>query len=1354
MYPKIEPITGNIELVENSGVQFVDYDAMVNWDDEDKLSHINAIKKSKFFIDKSSDTLVRYAHKISSTVEHFDPTIGANKIVEYGSHEDEFDIKLQDSLQLFDGVWFPIPYLNEVLNGNSYGPTNWARARIVKINPKEIDPEVIKNYLKSKGLAQEALQGVQYGDDDFDDLSSDDDVTDYQAPVAAPQRKLELPKNTDYYRIVLAFDTKSQEFDKGYVYFSPTDRDINSQTAFIFSYNDERSINFLRPMNGGKDWVNEWAGKVFSDLYDERIDNKANAQKIENLMLSRKEHQAHYLNLLAFLGYIVKPAPVKFIARNNSKNAVDVSLILDIGNARSCGIMVEQSNSSNAGEAKFSDTYPLLLRDLNAPERVYNESFASRIEFAEPNFEYDNLSSRSGSTNAFEWPSLVRVGQEASKLAALKSGNEGNTGLIAPKRYLWSTDPFSKECWRFNCYSYQIKSKKLRKEQKKKQSQPNRARLGGSVGMYFNTYGRAYFALDKNDLMLDNLDSRYSHNSTMTFMLIEIFLHALTQMNSMAQRNKTTSKSVPRQLKSIILTTPPCLSIEEKELYRACVYEALGILWKSMGFDKTKDPMSFDCYTESQLTLLKAENLINQPLIDPPVPEVHMDWDEAESGQVVYIYNESQYSFHGHGDSFIKYLRRPMTGQRIGEKLTDSENNELNSARIASLDIGGGTTDLVIKDYSFKKNASYSSSDIIPHDIFKDGFKIAGDDILHDIIKYCIINRLAYPFAKRRIQYKPILNELVGDSNTSDAATEMLRSQFTQQILVKIAYKIMFHLEHLDPYLDSYKVRGTVEDFILDREYVWDEKNQQPLKVLPNNIKRPGRFDLPTKEVIDFVNDVMSRGLPNFSIMDFKFSFDIAKINRAILEGSRFDICRILSKLCEVITTYNVDLLLLTGRASKIPAIRSFFLQRLNVPSSRIIAMHSYRCESWYPFLQDGEFIGDPKTTAAVGALISYLRLDHKNFPSFRYNAKPSLKANGAHYVGILDKNNKVSDSAVLYKYESAVLLSHKDASQGKRVDAENKEGNFTNYNRKEDAFNTVLSVELGYRLLDDPDVECNPLYKIEAYDDIEDVDAIKQARHISFNGTGPQDIELLAEQLVEPVRKEFLDKIAAVNEQVMSNNSQQVKAREQKIVELENSFALQAQEYVAAQNVEASVKGGLFGFGKDNKIAEAKTRLYNEYVAAYKGNFMQEELSKFDSEYNRAQATYISQHLEDIFNDAIDANLSYLRSKFAKDKAELDELLQNRHNFTVTLSTVLGNKSPYPVPFLKKTLPGHDNINIVPGLPTVETFKLESVMSENGKEYVQLFRMYLKSIAGDQIEYFMDSGHISTKGLNPRMVL
>lgn len=1370
MYPDIVPNEGNIQLVQNSGIQFVDYDVMVDWKSKDNLSVIRAIEEGYFkkFPGSKDEPLVRLVPKFSTEVSYWDPL--SDRVVDPSTAN--YTVRLRDSLKLYNGVWFPVPYIPEHIDESHYGPINWVRARIVKVT----DQAAIDQYLIAHGekpvLSPNAVQ--------YDEALAPSQTSSLNASISSTSAEAQLPRSAfarvagafnnvigggngkeprEYYRVVLAFDTNTQEYDDFSGYFAPTERDVESGINFKLGYTADKCQPFLKSVNDGLPWVNEWIQSVFRDLYRERVEPKISREELDGLMEQEHAHESHYLNVLAFLGFMINPAPVRFIANHTrnvsvgSSKVVDVSLILDIGNARSCGIMVENHPNVTRGDDDFSDTYVLTLRDLNAPEQVYNEPFVSRIEFSKPDFDYDNRSARSGRPDAFNWPSMVRVGPEAEKLSAHREGNEGSTGLTSPKRYLWNTDPLTNDHWVFNNYSYLIDSNQLRTQRK---TQTQRAYLN-TIGTYFNTEGKAYFALDKDDNCFDNLESRYSNHSTMTFMLIEIILQAMVQMNSVAQRRQCNSSDAPRRLKAIILTTPPSMPAEERELYRACVYEAIGILWKSLGFDQSS-PQKF--YFGKN----RDANDDSVPEINPPVPEIYMDWNEAEAGQVVYIYNESQKVFRGHCKDFIRYLRRPTISTRIAERLVDDEGNPLLSTRIASLDIGGGTTDLVIKDYTFKANEADNAADIIPKDVYNDGFKIAGDDILHDLIKECIMPRLAYTLVRHGIKYRPVLQQLVGENNTGNVRNEMLRAQLTQQIFVKIAYKILFHLEHLDPLAVSCKVVGTVQDFINDTE-------SNPS--LPVTMKRPGPYEQPNPEVVAFVDGIMGRYLNGFKIMDFKLSFDIAQINRALVAGSKFNIVRVLSKLAEVLASYDCDLLLLTGRSSKLPAIRSFFMQRLSLPSSRILPMHTYRCDTWYPFKRDGEYIGDPKTTASVGALLCYLRLSHDKFPNFRFYSYPEDVTNNAHYVGILDNSNMISDSSVLYKYESSNLVARKNMTN-----EEDEESNFIPYKRDDDAFKTQLSVELGYRLLDDPEVEATPLYKIEAFNDVEEIQKLKQARVLSYNDLTREEITALFDQIEDPeVYNKYHSQVMPLLERYeqlkqeaqasgladTTTNSgdlaqqfpvldvHRIAAQDPVVmdlkVRLESELQAAAQAEAEAQVEKPSGLKSLFG-GKDKYEQDMQAVQSAIFQERYETEVTQKLLDFVvqQQQQDQSELQALENQLHSLLNEAIDANIEQLRLSCEQGFEQLRRKLDiERVQFKVTLKTV-NKHSPYPVAFIKASLPH---------LRQVETFQLERVEIENSSgNFTRYFRMYLKTISGAKVKYFMDSGAIDLNGVNPRFIL
>ncbi len=115
-------------------------------------------------------------------------------------------------------------------------------------------------------------------------------------------------------------------------------------------------------------------------------------------------------------------------------------------NSRTCGLLIEA-----AGElgVNLNDSYELALRDLSHPELVHTKPFESRVEFAQAWFGKNHLSRMGGRADAFVWPTMTRVGPEATRLAARRRGTEGNTGMSSPKRYLWDEEPQARE-WRFN----------------------------------------------------------------------------------------------------------------------------------------------------------------------------------------------------------------------------------------------------------------------------------------------------------------------------------------------------------------------------------------------------------------------------------------------------------------------------------------------------------------------------------------------------------------------------------------------------------------------------------------------------------------------------------------------------------------------------------------------------------------------------------------------------------------------------------------------------------------------------------------------------------------------------------------
>ncbi|MSE19109.1 virulence factor SrfB, partial [Pantoea agglomerans] len=126
----------------------------------------------------------------------------------------------------------------------------------------------------------------------------------------------------------------------------------------------------------------------------------------------------------------------------------------------------------------------------------------------------------------------------------------------------------------------------------------------------------------------------------------------------------------------VILTLPSAMPKPEREIFRRRMQEALALVWKAEGWLADEDDLS---------PALPRQN-------PKPLPDVQMEWDEATCGQMVWLFNETQVNFAGRAEDFFSSMARP-------DRPRDADELPGKSLRIASIDIGGGTTDLAITQY-------------------------------------------------------------------------------------------------------------------------------------------------------------------------------------------------------------------------------------------------------------------------------------------------------------------------------------------------------------------------------------------------------------------------------------------------------------------------------------------------------------------------------------------------------------------------------------------------------------------------------------------------------------------------------
>ncbi len=843
-------------------------------------------------------------------------------------------IPVRDSLRLFEDVWLPVPFLR--LHANTRfidGPTNWARARLIALAPGE----------SSEGHT---------------------------------------------HRLVFAFDTNvDPEIPLHSRYLAPILADVSGGAKFGLAWRGQDTVGFSELA-----WVTGWVNELYAENAERRL--RRGRQEINEACGMMIPH-AHYLNMLwlmgASLGDPLRPEKVRpqvsilpNLPNDVQKKAIPVDLVLDVGNSRTVGILIEDHPQENDG---LSVRYPLQLRDLTRPHHTWEEPFESRVEFAEAVFGKVDHSYKSG-RGGFQWPTIARVGPEAGRLASRRRGTEGSTGLSSPKRYLWDDEPYLAG-WRFNDAFNKADTEPL-----------------AVAAPFCDLINDAGEALYENPDDLAVFSPRYSRSSLMTFMLAEVLAQACMQMNSVGQRSRVRQAHCARHLRTVILTVPPSMPKPEREIFEKRVEQAIALVWKAMGWHPLDLVPDFKDKTE----------------VWPPLPSVAIRWDEATCAQTVWLYSEIVNHFGGRPEEFIRAARR----KRVGDQ------DKTRGLRVASIDIGGGTTDLVITDYRLDEGRG-ANVYIQPSQCFRDGFKVAGDDIVLDVITKVVLPVIENALREHGIgDPGPITSRMMG-AEVADVQEGILRQQLTLQVLYPLALRILKDYEDYDP---------------LERTEI---------KVMALSDMFP-EGEQPSDDVLAYVTRCVRQvsGVPDFNLMALRLPLDTARLH-GLFVSNHIDISKTIRSLCEIVYLYDCDWLLLSGRPSRLPGIQALFRALLALPPDRILPLHNYRTGEWYPF-QSEHRIRDPKTTAAVGAMLCMLCAERR-LPNFFFQSNAFQIPSTVRTIGLLDRNMTIKEQDVYF--------------QGINLDD-------PEYEYPDTVIEMRGPMTLGFRQLAAPRWSASPLYRLE----------------------------------------------------------------------------------------------------------------------------------------------------------------------------------------------------------------------------------------------------------------------------------
>lgn len=807
-------------------------------------------------------------------------------------HED-YAIDVKRLVQFLERAWVPLPMLREEPGYRHYpGPVNWCRAFLLSVPERDV--------------------------------------------------------GGNEYRLIIAVDTSLMEAHADEAYLAPSPDDARNGRRFSLPGKSDFYNFFLK-----QEWVRGWLDELF----------RAMAEAAERARLGRREYnlspeeiadrmEGPNAQLARYIAFIDLLSQIDFLPKLTFTDTItpakqpyiDVDMVLDLGNSRTCGLLIESEPGS--GQAAIDRAYRLELRDLSRPEHVYREPFDSRLEFALARFGFDHFSHRSGRADAFVWPTIVRVGPEAVRLAGNRHGSEGRTGMSSPKRYLWDEEP-SQQSWRFNGPNIEGDWEGFAAQ--------------GVFATLVNDAGKPLHLTIAGEDDLPTLLARYSRSNLVTFALAEMLLQAIVMINAPATRLRRLDRDSPRRLRRIILTMPTALSLSERQLLGERAAAARDLVYLCLNrAQRSQDPAA-----GAALEWLDGQE-----------PEIKLKWDEASATQVVYLYTQIAHGFSGDARAFF----RAVLGSSV-------ENEDAGLLRVATLDIGGGTTDLVITD--LKAEGSGGNVTLLPTQRFRESFSLAGDDIVHAVARHFVVGafKAALGHMIGRDRTDVLVQKLFGGNIAGMGAEEQLRrQQFAIQVAAPVAISLLSEYERFDPLRPPAPQERPLGSFFAP--------DSQPSASVIEGIERAVRE---------------AGAGADFKLLSVSVSVDLEDIDNVV----RSLVETMLRALTEVTWHYRADLLLLSGRPSRFPAIRNIIVESGAVPPHRVIAMHDFRVGQWYPFRNQDARISDPKTTAAVGGMICLLAEGYLQNFNFRSDDLHPLSV--ARYLGKVEANNRLLAQDVYY---------------------------------------------------------------------------------------------------------------------------------------------------------------------------------------------------------------------------------------------------------------------------------------------------------------------------------------------------
>jgi|GEM_PF-5285779 len=637
----------------------------------------------------------------------------------------------------------------------------------------------------------------------------------------------------------------------------------------------------------------------------------------DRLADSEGAYLASYFLLLRLLNTVADHFTIKF---ERSLEEMSVNAFIDIGNT-STSVTLQELNEDPTSLVDFKKLKQLEIVEFSNPLNYCNKPFSTTSVFHKPS--YISLNYELSKQDSFFWKSPLRLGVEAERFISQERINNAADfkpiGLSSPKRYLWDKSKRKQE-WIF-CL-----------------------RRNGEQAQPVNWEGVTTRL--SNDGVLPQLNSNievggkslYSRSSINSFVFLEIISQIHRQINSCEFRENHANDSYRRKLNNIVISCPTAMSkVEQVNLRKACV-TALNLYHGSSNHSTQIIPSLED--------------------VSCPITELNerKNWmyDESTISQILWLYDEVTHNFSGSLNGFKNAY------------------NYKTKLRVASIDIGGGTSDLMVCDYSLTTNQGVI--DATPMPVFWDSIYEAGDDLKRILLQNIAINDSLYKHGES-LNVNNINSRITSffDVNSADqtARTKAVRMAFINQIGKVLVSK---YLE--DANSDEVRTYSYIDLF-----------NEGDVdKQLINSFEQ--HFGFHIEDVTWTSNpNVINRHITSF----FKKQL---KIHASLIDKSQ------------------ADIVVLTGGTFRIDSLHKLFVKSCGLSINRIFNLNNMEISDWYPDSYDGQ-LKSSKNVVSVGSAVAFYA-EKKQLQGFRLNSdylKSEITSKSYNLYNNLDDTTELLNS-------------------------------------------------------------------------------------------------------------------------------------------------------------------------------------------------------------------------------------------------------------------------------------------------------------------------------------------------------